>query len=153
MSETIPMIELNPRERRLWDRLRARVVAEEPGTRSGLRDLVLLVPDLVVLLLRLLRDDRVPIGAKAIGLVGIGYVLSPIDLLPEVVLGPIGLVDDLLVIGTALSWLVNRVHPDVVRSHWSGKGDALEAVHRVSIWSEDQLTGTVRRTLRRLFGS
>lgn len=153
MSETVPVIELNPKERRLWDRMRAQVVAAEPGTRSGLRDFLLLVPDLTVLLLRLLRDDRVPVGAKAIGLVGIGYVLSPIDLLPEIVLGPIGLIDDLLVVGTALSWLVNRVHPDVVRSHWSGKGDALEVVHRVSIWSEDQLTGSVRRVVRRLFPS
>ena len=65
MAESPLMIELNPSERRVYDRLRACVVRSEPGTRSSLRDLILLLPDLTVLLLRLLRDDRVPIGAKA----------------------------------------------------------------------------------------
>ncbi len=40
---------------------------------------------------------RVPIGivVNAIVLVcaGLGYLISPVDLLPEVVLGPIGLID------------------------------------------------------------
>jgi len=29
------------------------------------------------------------------------------------------------------------VHPDVVRMHWSGQGDALEAIQRVTQWGED----------------
>ena len=78
--ETNVMIEMDPRERRLYDRLRAAIVAPQPGRRSGLRDLLLLLPDLTVLLMRLLRDERVPLGGKAIALLGIGYVLSPIDL-------------------------------------------------------------------------
>ncbi len=75
-------IQLNARERRLYDRVRSQVRAPEPGARSDLRDLLLAFPDLVMLLFRLMRDDRVPIGHRAIALLGIGYVLSPIDLLP-----------------------------------------------------------------------
>jgi uncharacterized membrane protein YkvA (DUF1232 family) len=142
------VIELNPRERRLYDRLRSRVVVPRPATPSGLRDLLLLLPDLTVLLLRLLRDSRVPRGAKAIALLGVAYVLSPLDLLPELVLGPIGLVDDVLVVGVALSRLLNHVHPDVVRSHWPGKGDALEAIRSVSEWTETQLSRGVLRRVR-----
>lgn len=139
-------IELNPKERRLYDRLRERI--REPGdVATGLLDLLLLVPDLTVLLMRLLRDERVPIGSKAIAVLGIGYVLSPIDLLPEIFLGPIGFVDDLLVLGTVLSRMVNRVHPDVVRSHWPGQQDALETIQRLTTWTEDQLHGGLRRTL------
>jgi len=149
VSEATVTIELNPRERRLYDRLRARVIA--PGTgRSGLRDLLLLLPDLTVLLLRLLRDPRVPATAKLIGAAGIAYILSPLDLLPEVVLGPLGLIDDLIVVSGALSRMLNHVHPDVVRAHWSGKGDALEVVQRVSAWSEGQLRGVVRAVTRPL---
>jgi uncharacterized membrane protein YkvA (DUF1232 family) len=143
-------IELNPRERRLYDRLRARV--REPGeVQTGLLDLLLLVPDLTVLLMRLLRDERVPIGSKGIAMLGIGYVLSPLDILPELFLGPIGFVDDLLILGTALSRMMNRVHPDVVRSHWPGQQDALETIQRVTTWTEDQLQGGLRRTLGGLF--
>jgi len=143
-------IELNPKERRLYDRLRERI--RSPGAvQTGLMDLLLLLPDLTVLLLRLLRDERVPVGSKGIALLGIGYVLSPVDLLPEILLGPVGFVDDLLIVGTALSRMMNRVHPDVVRSHWPGQQDALDVIQRVTTWTEDQLQGGLRRTLGSLF--
>ena len=148
MSEGPIVIELNPREQRLYDRLRSRVVSSAPGAASGLKDLLLLLPDLTVLLLRMLRDPEVPIGSKAIAVLGVGYALSPIDLLPSLLLGPIGLVDDLLVVSAALSRLVNRVHPDVVRRNWSGQGDALDVIQRVSRWSEtfvrDRVVGLLK---------
>ena len=148
MSDNPILIELNPKERRLYDRLRAQVVVPAPGTGSGLRDLLLLLPDLTVLLIRLVRDDRVPVGAKVIGALGVAYVLSPIDLVPTFVFGPLGLVDDLFFVGSALSGLLNRVHPDVVRGHWSGQGDALEVIQRVALWSETQIRSRFRRLFR-----
>ena len=72
------MIELNARERRLWDRVREQIVRYEPGAASGLRDLLLLLPDLTVLLFRLMCDSRVPPGAKLIAGLGFAYVLLPI---------------------------------------------------------------------------
>jgi len=142
------VIELNPREKRLYDRLRAHVASGELTRSSSLWDLLLLLPDFAVLLFRLLRDDRVPIAAKTVALMGLGYLLLPIDLIPEVVFGPIGLIDDLLIVGTALSRLINQVHPDVVRSHWSGQGDALDAIQRVTSWSEEQFVGRIRSAVR-----
>ncbi len=150
-TDTPVTIELNPKEQRLYDRLRSRVVEVQPGEGTSIKDLLFLLPDLTLLLMRLLRDDRVPVGGKALAVLGIGYVLSPIDLMPTFLLGPIGLVDDLLILGTTLSRLLNYVHPDVVRSHWSGKGDALDAIQRVTAWSEDQVVGRVRRAVRSLF--
>ncbi|HEY5656607.1 MAG TPA: DUF1232 domain-containing protein [Myxococcota bacterium] len=149
MSEHIT-IELNPREQRLYDRLRRRVVHDQPGAPSGWRDVLLLLPDLTVLLLRLLRDARVPKGGKLVALLGLGYALSPIDLLPSLLLGPIGLVDDLLVVTAALSRLLNRVHPDVVRAAWPGKGDALQAIQRATAWSEAFFRGRLRALTRGL---
>lgn len=151
--ETTPIeIDLNERERRLYDRLRAQVVRKRSGAPSGLTDLLLLMPDLTVLLIRLMRDDRVPPGSKAIALLAVGYLFSPVDLLPEFVFGPIGLIDDLVVVGTALSRMLNHVHPDVVRSHWSGQGDALDAIQRISGWTEEQLFTRARSLFRRAFG-
>src|SRR5690606_16449675 len=118
MNERNVTIDLNPREKRFYDRVRSTVVAPHPGERSNVRDALLLLPDLTVLLFRLLRDPRVPVGGKAIALLGVGYVLSPVDLVPEALLGPIGLMDDLMIVAATLSRIVNYVHPDVVRSHW-----------------------------------
>ncbi len=140
MSEERVTLELHPNERRLYDRVRTRVVEHPPGTSSGLRDLILLLPDLTVLLVRLLRDERVPKSAKLLAMIGVGYVLSPVDLLPALILGPVGWVDDLVIVAATLSRMLNHVHPDVVRYHWSGQGDALEAIQRVSHWSESLFT-------------
>jgi uncharacterized membrane protein YkvA (DUF1232 family) len=152
MSEGPITIELNPRERRFYDRLRERVVPVRPGATTGARDLLLLLPDLTILLGRLLRDRRVPLVDKAIAVGGIAYVLSPIDLLPALVLGPIGMLDDLFIVAACLSRLVNHVHPDVVRGHWSGQGDALEIIQSTTAWFEKELrlrVGDLGRVLRR----
>ena len=152
MSTNAPVerieIDLRAREKSVYDRLRARLVTREPGGSAGVRDLLLFLPDMVVLLLRLARDPRVPVGVKAVAMLGIGYSLSPIDLLPEFLFGPIGFLDDLLIAAAAISYIVNHVHPDLVRAHWPGPGDVLDVVKRVLAYAE----GLVGKTLSRLLG-
>lgn len=151
MGDARITIELNPRERRLYDRLRERLVPERLGGATGARDLLLFLPDLTVLLARLLRDGRVPLVEKAIAVGGIAYVFSPLDLLPALVIGPIGLLDDLFVVAACLSRLVNHVHPDVVRANWSGQGDALDVIQSTTGWFERELrlrVGDLARVLR-----
>ncbi len=148
MSQPIE-IELNSGERRFYDRVR-RSLRPGPANRSELRDVLLLLPDLVMLMFRLLRDERVAVGDKLLAALGIAYVLSPIDLMPTFLFGPIGLIDDVLVVAATLSRLVNHVHPDVVRSHWSGQGDALRAIQRVSQWSERRISRGIRDVVKRI---
>ena len=148
MSDQPVIIELNPRERRLYDRMRIQVVESPPGGSSGVRDLILLLPDLVVLLTRLLRDEHVPRRAKLLALLGVGYVMSPLDLFPALLLGPIGLVDDVVIAAATLSAMLNHVHPDVVRAHWPGQGDALEVIQRVTAWSESLFTSRLPNLIR-----
>lgn len=140
-------IDLRAPERRIYDRLRARVVKRQPGAGAGARDLLLFLPDFVVLLVRLARDPRVPAGSKAVAVIGIGYSLSPIDLMPEILFGPIGFLDDLLIAAAAVSYIVNHIHPDLVRAHWPGPGDVLDAVKRVLAWSERLVGKTVSRVI------
>ena len=147
-------IELNPREQRLYDRLRERIVpsAAGPGAATGARDLLLFLPDLTVLLARLMRDRRVPIVEKALALAGIAYVFSPLDLLPALIVGPVGLLDDLFVVAACLSRLLNHVHPDVVRANWSGQGDALEVIQSTTGWFERKLRLRIGDLGRMLLG-
>lgn len=118
----------------------------------GMRDLVLLIPDFVVLLARLARDPQVPTGLKWVAGSTLAYVASPLDLLPEILLGPIGAIDDLIAISWGVSFLVNRLHPDLIRQHWPGSDDAIDAIERVTEWTERQITerllGAVSRVLR-----
>jgi uncharacterized membrane protein YkvA (DUF1232 family) len=143
-------IELGARAERIYDRLRARIRPVVPGASSDLRDLLLAFPDLFMLLTRLLRDDRVRPGDKALALLGVVYVISPLDLMPAWLFGPLGVLDDVLVVAATLSRVVNHVHPDVVRSHWSGQGDALAWIQRAGDWSERQFGSRMRGALRLL---
>lgn len=145
-------IELNPHHRRLWERIRGQWLGQTRWAGAGgLGELLLLLPDLAILLLRLVRDPRVPRLAKAIGLAGAAYLLSPLDFMPSLFLGPVGLVDDLVVVALSLSAMLNHTHPDVVRSHWPGRGDALVAIRRVTAWVEERVVGRGFATLMRLW--
>jgi uncharacterized membrane protein YkvA (DUF1232 family) len=43
------------------------------------------------------------------------YVLSPVDLIPEV-LPVIGVIDDLVLVPLAIRWLLRRLPPDIARA-------------------------------------
>lgn len=61
------------------------------------------------------RDPQTPTWAKlAFGLAAIVYFASPIDLLPELFFGPLGLLDDMVVL-PLLMWLFTKFAPDYVR--------------------------------------
>ena len=74
------------------------------------------LPHFARLYWRLLRDGRVSIWPKALLAVGVLYVLSPIDLIPDVV-PVIGEVDDLVVLILLCRLFVYLCPPEVVHEH------------------------------------
>jgi uncharacterized membrane protein YkvA (DUF1232 family) len=92
-------------------------------------NLLTLLPDLLVLTVRLAKDPRVPFFAKAQLALAAAYVISPIDFLPEAALGVLGLTDDLTVLALVLYWLqsLNKVDRQALRDNWPGDGQ-VEAV-------------------------
>jgi uncharacterized membrane protein YkvA (DUF1232 family) len=99
------------------------------GRHVAAKELTLLVPNLVLLFKDLLRDPAVPRGPKIALGIGVVWLISPIDLLPEFlpVLGPL---DDAVVAALVLRYLVRRAGPDVVRRHWRGDPATLDAILR-----------------------
>src|SRR5438067_13486906 len=66
---------------------------------------------------RLVNDPRVPAWVKlGIPLLTIVYVVSPIDLIPDRLIGP-GQLDDLGVVLLAMTLMVKFSPPDVVEEH------------------------------------
>lgn len=62
------------------------------------------------------RDPRTPIGLKAILLAAVAYVVSPLDLVPDMI--PIlGQADDLTVVLLVLDLFIQNAPPDVRRDH------------------------------------
>ena len=96
------------------------------GRNVAAKELALLVPNLLLLFKDLLTDPAVPRGARVLLWIGIVWIASPIDLLPEFlpVLGPL---DDAVVAALVLRFLVRRAGEDVVRAHWRGEPSTIEA--------------------------
>ena len=95
---------------------------EKSELKGRMGSFLMFLPNMVMLLGRLLKDARVPTAEKALFLAAIVYVISPLDLIPDI-FPFIGQVDDLYVVALTLLRLVNRTDESVVREHWSGGGD------------------------------
>jgi uncharacterized membrane protein YkvA (DUF1232 family) len=89
------------------------------GRKTIAKELVTLVPNLLRLFRGLIGDPRVPWSSKALLVVGVLWLASPIDLIPEFVPG-VGPIDDAVVASLVLRHLVKRAGPEVVREHWQG---------------------------------
>lgn len=89
------------------------------------------LPNMVVLLARMLKDSRVPAAEKALLIGAIIYVISPLDLIPDV-FPFIGQVDDLYVVALVVLRLINRTDESVVRAHWPGGGDIVALANSIA---------------------
>jgi uncharacterized membrane protein YkvA (DUF1232 family) len=81
-----------------------------------------------ILTWRLFWDGRVSFWPKLIPLAALAYLLLPIDIAPEVLMGllaPLGLLDDIGIILLALNLFVELSPPDVVREHLKELGAKL----------------------------
>ena len=74
------------------------------------------LPQFVRLYWRLICDPRVSIWPKALLVVGVLYLLSPIDIIPDA-LPVIGEVDDLVVLIVVCRLFMYLCPPEVVREH------------------------------------
>ncbi len=107
------------------------------------------LPDLLRLAYRLMRDPRVPVRRRLVAAVALGYVVVPVDIIPDAIPG-LGQADDLLVVSVALRLLMDGAGPEVVAEHWDGDPATLEVVDAVITWGADLVPRRLRRSLRRL---
>ena len=112
---------------------------EESGEDFAYARHVALAPDLFHLLCGVSMDPEVP-GLVKGGLVGaVVYFISPLDLIPEGVQGASGFIDDVAVAAHALNRVAEATSPDVLKRHWTGKGDVMEAITAILTDAEDML--------------
>jgi uncharacterized membrane protein YkvA (DUF1232 family) len=81
------------------------------------RDLATVLPACVTTARRLRRDPRVPPRVKLAVAIAALWVLSPIDLIPEI-LPVIGPLDDIVVVALALRYAARRVPPEALVEAW-----------------------------------
>lgn len=100
--------------------------ANQPPSRRSRRELteysrnpntLRMLMDRAVVSWKLLWDNRVGFLPKMIPLAAIAYVISPFDFLPEMLMGPLGVFDDVGIIMLGLTLFIQAAPPDIVREH------------------------------------
>jgi uncharacterized membrane protein YkvA (DUF1232 family) len=140
----------SPAEMQFYHKLRSTIKLWAGGEKSRANryaSFILAGPDLFMLLLRLAQDDRV-LGADKAKLAGaIAYFVNPMDFIPEAILGPLGLVDDVAVAALVVHGLLEHVDPAVVREHWEGNADVLDLIRQILAVADTMVGGSVWRRL------
>ncbi len=138
-----------------YQALRARITGwlKERGAGYRHAQVLLVAPDLLHLMCRLAIDPRVPPAEKAKLAAAIAYFVSPVDLMPEAILGPIGYVDDVALAAYALNSLINAGHGAIAEEHWAGEGDLLSLIRQILAVADDMIGSGLWRKLRAGFDS
>lgn len=104
-----------------YDRLRGRIAgALERRGGGSIASALMLVPDVFLLLARMSLDPEVPRRSRALFGGALAYFILPADLLPELALGPVGYLDDLVLAAAVLSEAFDTDLEELVERHWSG---------------------------------
>ena len=129
---------------RFYDRLRQRIhtyVENKGAALEKSADYLMLVPDVFILLWRLVNDGRVSGKNKVLLGSGIAYFIFPFDIIPEAIVGPIGYLDDLVFAAYVLNRMLVDTDISILREHWAGEGDVLDSIRRV-LGAADNLVDT-----------
>jgi uncharacterized membrane protein YkvA (DUF1232 family) len=102
---------------------------------TKLRDVLRLVPDVIRLLRRLAADPTLPRGVRIRLFLLVGYLVSPIDLIPDFI-PVVGYADDAVIVVWALRSVTRTAGPEAVDRHWTGTPEGLRALKRLAGLSE-----------------
>lgn len=137
-----------------YNRLRKRVQkwVDEKGADHKYVDYILLAPDLFYVLFKLSLDKDVPPRSKAKLAVMIAYFISPLDFIPEGIVGPAGYVDDVALAAYVLNDILNETSEEVVRRHWPSDQDVLVVIQKVLKVADEMVGSGIWKKLRDWFG-
>ena len=130
-------VESDPKQKDYYLQLRDKVskwFEKNADKKPEYANYILLVPDFFYLLVRLTLDNRIAAIDKAKFAGVIAYFFSPIDFLPEALLGPVGYLDDLVLACYVLNLYINQQDETgkaVVKELWPGEQDVLDTIQSV----------------------
>lgn len=96
-----------------------------------MKDALRLLPDLLRLVRRLAADRTLPAGVRVRLVLLLGYLLLPIDLVPDFI-PVIGYADDAVIVALVLRSVLKRAGPEALERHWPGSPAGLDVILRAA---------------------
>ena len=125
---------------------------EKTNSDNTWTEYIMLAPDLFHLLTKLVIDPDVP-SSKKVKIAGIiAYFISPLDFLPELLLGPVGYLDDIALTAYILNDIINEVDPKIIQRNWAGEKDILVLVKTIIANANNMIGSGLWKKLKRTFG-
>ncbi|MFH1537460.1 MAG: DUF1232 domain-containing protein [bacterium] len=94
-------------------------------------------PNFMLLVLNLIGDERAPLDKKLQIAVILFYLLSPMDILPAWLLGPVGFMDEAMaaayLVFLIIRWIA-ETDEDVILDNWPGEDRQLDEIMKVLEW-------------------
>lgn len=152
MSESMDTQLTHPRAERFYDRIRHAIenAVSREGKFDKVKDFLLFAPDVFILLWRLANDNRVAGKDKVLLGSGLAYYIFPLDVVPELLVGPVGFLDDLVFGVYILNRLVADTDEAVLREHWSGSEDLLHMMKRVLDAADNLVTTDFVKQIKKM---
>ncbi|HVS21812.1 MAG TPA: DUF1232 domain-containing protein, partial [Pyrinomonadaceae bacterium] len=95
-----------------------------------MKNLLMFLPNMIILCARLMMDSRVPRTERALFAAAVIYAIIPFDFIPDMI--PfVGQLDDVFLISLTLLRLIDRTDDKIVREHWRGGGDIVQLAESV----------------------
>ena len=114
--------------------------------KKRMKNILLFIPNMILLCARLMTDPRVPKTEKALVAAAVVYAVIPLDLIPDMI--PfVGQIDDAYLIAVTLIRLMDRTDARVLREHWKGGGDVVELIEATAMMTAKLLPRRIRRVL------
>lgn len=146
---------MDEQKKDFYQKLRADIkkwLDERKATDNKWTEYILLAPDLFHLLTKLALDPDVP-ASKKVKIAGIiAYFISPLDFLPEMLLGPVGYLDDIALTAYILNDIINEVDPKIIQRNWAGEKDILVLVKTIIANANNMIGSGLWKKLKRTFG-
>ena len=122
------------KEKNFYIKLRKKIIewAESRGVKEKkLFKYILSAPDFFYLLWKLSTDKELPVEDRLLVGLAIFYFISPFDLFPEGVMGPIGYLDDIALSAYVVKKIIKRAGEEKVKKYWLGEEDLLLSIENI----------------------
>ncbi|MDD3236087.1 MAG: DUF1232 domain-containing protein, partial [Candidatus Cloacimonetes bacterium] len=100
-----------------------------------------------ILVCRLALDNRFPGKQKLMAGGIIAYVIMPLDIITDFI-PVIGHVDDLVLVVMGLNMILNEIDPKVLADNWSGEGEVLEQIQKITATAEKFLDKNILQRIK-----
>lgn len=153
-EQIIVFIKMNQEHKDFYQKIRLQVknwIQKKSNKDYRWAEFILLAPDIFHLLCKLIADSEVPLSKKAKLGAAIAYFISPIDFLPEAILGPVGYLDDIAIAAYVLNDLINEINPQIIIRNWAGEREILDLIKTILINSDKILGSGLWAKIRKKF--